>query len=47
MKIKKRLISYEKEIKLRRNLKRKMKPAISDGSMVPMNVYSMIVSYDG
>eukprot|EP00347_Sterkiella_histriomuscorum_P020090 403339144 len=44
---KKRLVTYDEEIKLRPTLKRKIKPLIAEPSDVPMNIYFKIVSYDG
>lgn len=40
-------MTYDQEIKLKSTLKRKMRPAISDGAMVPMSVYYGCVGYDG
>jgi hypothetical protein len=40
-------VKHEEEIKLRKNLKRKQKPAVEDPASVPMEVYFSIVSYDG
>ena len=38
-------MSNDQELKLRRNLKRKVKPAIEDPAQVPMSVYYLIVKY--
>lgn len=40
-------MTHDSEIKLRKNLKRKTRPAISDGALIPMNIYFGCISYDG
>ena len=43
--IKKRLVAGN-GVKLRKNLKRKVKPAVEDPALIPMPVYFLIISYD-
>lgn len=44
---KRRLITYEDNLKLRPNLKRKIKQVVSEPSEVAMSIYYKIVSFDG
>ena len=45
--IKKRLVTNDKDIKIRKSLRRKTKPAINDPASIPMNIYYKIITYDG
>ncbi|CDW85380.1 UNKNOWN [Stylonychia lemnae] len=44
---KKRLVSYDQDLKLRQNLRRKIKSVVQDPAQVPMNIFYTIISYDG
>ncbi len=39
-------MKHEQELKLKPTLKKKIRPAIEDPAMVPMNIYYLIVTYD-
>ena len=41
--IQKRLVKYDQELRLRKELKRKIKPAVQEPAEVPMAVYYNIV----
>ena len=45
--IKQRLLVYDHKLKLKQNLKKKIKPFIKDASVVPMNIFFTLVVFDG
>lgn len=40
-------MKHEQELRLRKKLKRKVRPAVEDPASVPMSIYFKIVQYDG